>query len=104
MQNLSNTISIWRQSAKKIGLGEIYIISCLNSHSYKEMKDLKLFDATYEFSPRDSLKYFVKDMPYSLYTTNLYKDIDYINISDDFPLYRGCMLEFDNSPKKKDSQ
>ena len=101
VQNLSNTISIWRQSAKKIGLGEIYIISCLNSHSYKEMKDLKLFDATYEFSPRDSLKYFVKDMPYSLYTTTLYKDIDNINISDDFPLYRGCMLEFDNSPRKK---
>jgi hypothetical protein len=65
------------------------------------MKDLKLFDATYEFSLRDSLKYFVKDMPYSLYTATLYKDIDYINISDDFPLYRGCMLEFDNSPRKK---
>ena len=49
----------------------------VNAYSYKEMKDLKLFDATYEFSPRDSLKYFVKDMPYSLYTTTLYKDIDY---------------------------
>ena len=99
--NLSNTISTWRESAKKLGLGEIYIISCLNSHSYKMMKDLKLFDATYEFSPRDSLKYFVKDMPYSLYATTLYKDIDYINITDSFPLYRGCMLEFDNSPRKK---
>ena len=99
--NLSNTISTWRESAKKLGLGEIYIINCLNSHSYKMMKDLKLFDATYEFSPRDSLKYFVKDKPYSLYATTLYKDIDYINITDNFPLYRGCMLEFDNSPRKK---
>ena len=44
------------------------------------MKDLKLFDATYEFSPRDSLKYFVKDMPYSLYTITLYKDIDYYEV------------------------
>jgi hypothetical protein len=65
------------------------------------VKDLKLFDATYEFSPRDSLKYFVKDMPYSLYTTTLYKDIEYLNSSDDFPLFRGSMLEFDNSPRKK---
>ena len=24
-----------------------------------------------------------------------------LNKSDDFPLYRGSMLEFDNSPKKK---
>ena len=99
---LTNTISIWRGSAKKLGLGEIYIIVCLNAHTYREMKNLKLFDAVYEFTPRDSLKYFVKDMPYSLYTTTLYKDIDYINISDDFPLYRGSMLEFDNSPRKKE--
>ena len=40
-------------------------------------------------------------MPYSLYTTTLYKDRDYANISTDFPLYRGSMIEFDNSPRKK---
>ena len=40
-------------------------------------------------------------MPYSLYTTILYKDIEYLNTSDDFPLFRGSMLEFDNSPRKK---
>ena len=85
----------------KMKMSKNYYITCLNSHSYKEIKDLKLFDATYEFSPRDSLKNFVKDMPYSLYTTILYKDIDYLNISQNFPLYRGSMLEFDNSPRKK---
>ena len=99
--NLSNILSIWRESSKKIGLGEIFIIVCLNDYSFNKVKDLKLFDATYEFSPRDSLKYFVKDMPYSLYTTTLYKDIEYLNASDDFPLFRGSMLEFDNSPRKK---
>ena len=99
--NLRNTISIWRESAKQLGLGEIYIIVCLNEYSYREMKDLNLFNAAYEFSPRDSLKYLVKDMPYSLYTTTLYKDIDYINTNEDFPLYRGSMLAFDNSPRKK---
>ena len=99
--NLSNILSIWRESSKKIGLGEIFILVCLNDYSFNKVKDLKLFDATYEFSPRDSLKYFVKDMPYSLYTTTLYKDIEYLNSSDDFPLFRGSMLEFDNSPRKK---
>ena len=99
--NLSRILSIWRESSKKIGLGEIFIIVCLNDYSFNKVKDLRLFDATYEFSPRDSLKYFVKDMPYSLYTTTLYKGIEYLNISDDFPLFRGSMLEFDNSPRKK---
>lgn len=101
VQNLSYIISIWRESSKKIGLGEIYIIVCLNNYSFNEIKNLKLFDATYEFSPRDSLKYFVKDMFYSLYTKILYKEIDNLNTSDNFPLYRGSMLEFDNSPRKK---
>jgi len=99
--NISRTISIWRETSKKIWLGEIFIIACLNDNNYKEMKDLNLFDATYEFSPRDSLKNFVKDRPYLLYTTTLYKDVEYLNASDDFPLYRGSMLEFDNSPRKK---
>jgi hypothetical protein len=35
------------------------------------MKNTKLFEAVYEFSPRDSLKLFVKDMPYSVYATVL---------------------------------
>ena len=31
----------------------------------------------------------------------LYKNIDFINANDDFPLYRGSMTEFDNSPRNK---
>jgi len=33
VQNLSSTINTWRESAKKIGLGEIYIIVCLKISS-----------------------------------------------------------------------
>jgi len=101
VQNLPYIISTWRERSKKIGLGEIYIIVCLNDYNFNEIKNLKLFDEVYEFSPRDSFKYFIKDMPYSLYTKTLYKEIDNLNTSDDFPLYRGSMLEFDNSPRKK---
>lgn len=83
-------------------IGELYIIACLNNYSFEEMKNTKLFEAVYEFSPRDSLKLFVKDMPYSVYATVLYKKIDLENTDDDFPLYRGSMIEFDNSPRKKE--
>ena len=102
MPNLSNTISIWRKEAKNLKIGKLYIIACLNNNSFEEMKNSKLFEAVYEFSPRDSLKFFVKDMPYSVYATVLYKKIDLENTNDDFPLYRGSMLEFDNSPRKKE--
>ena len=99
--SLSTTILNWRKESKKIGLGEIYILVCLNNYGLNEMKELKLFDAVYEFSPRDSLKYSTKYFPYLLYMMTLYKNLDYVNITNDFPLYRGCMVEFDNSPRKK---
>ena len=35
--NLPNTLSIWRESSKKIGIGEIFIIICLNNYSFIEM-------------------------------------------------------------------
>lgn len=100
--NLSKIISIWRKEAKILKIGKLYIIACLNNYNYEEMKNTKLFNAVYEFSPRDSLKLFVKDMPYSVYATSLYKKIEFENTDDDFPLYRGSMLEFDNSPRKKE--
>ena len=97
--NLSNTIFNWRKEAKKIGFDDIYIIVCLNSYSFEEMKNLELFNGAYEFSPRDSLQNSAK--PYLLYMNTLYKKIDFIKANNNFPLYRGSMLEFDNSPRKK---
>jgi lipopolysaccharide biosynthesis protein len=97
--NLSNTIFNWRKEAKKIGFDDIYIIVCLNSYSFEEMKNLELFNGVYEFSPRDSLQNSAK--PYLLYMNTLYKKIDFIKANNNFPLYRGSMLEFDNSPRKK---
>ena len=58
--NLSNTILNWRKEAKNIGIGKIFIIVCLNNYSLEEIKNFSLFDATYEFPPRDSLKHFNK--------------------------------------------
>ena len=80
-----------------MGIGELYIIACLNTYNFYEMKNIKLFEGVYEFSPRDSLKLMIKDSLLFLYSSILYKIIDYISANDNFPLYRGSMTEFDNS-------
>mgnify|MGYP006873205576 CR=1 FL=1 len=51
------------------------------------MKNIKLFEAVYEFSPKDSLELFGKDMAYFVYSSILYKNIDFENANDEFPLY-----------------
>ena len=73
--NLSNTISIWREESKIIGIGELYIIACLNTYNFNEMKKIKLFEGVYEFSPRDSLQLLIKDSLLFLYSSDLYKNI-----------------------------
>ena len=73
--NLSSTISIWREESKNMGIGELYIIACLNIYSFDEMKNTKLFEGVYEFSPRDSLKLLIKDSLLVLYSSVLYKNI-----------------------------
>ena len=67
------------------------------------MKNIKLFEGVYEFSPRDSLQIMIKDSFLVLYSSVLYKNIDSISANDDLPLYRGSMTEFDNSPRKKEA-
>lgn len=65
---------------------------------------MNLFNAAYQFSPRDSLlsSNHLKSEPYYLYTSILYNELNLTNISKDFHFYRGSMLEFDNSVRKKD--
>ena len=65
------------------------------------MKNIKLFEAVYEFSPRDSFHLMFKNNLRVLYSSALYKNIDLINANDSFPLYKGSMTEFDNSPRRR---
>lgn len=65
------------------------------------MKNIKLFEGVYEFSPKDSLQLMTKDKSYFLYNSLLYKNLDFIKANDDFPLYKGSKTEFDNSQRKK---
>ena len=99
--NLNETIFIWRRESKKVGIGEIYILVALNSYNYKEFENIKIFNGVYEFPPRDSFIYKIKNRPFLLYTAILYKNYELINVTDEFPIYRGSMLGFDNSPRRK---
>ena len=101
--NLEKIIYIWREESIKIGIGKIFILATLNNNSYNEFKNIKLFNGVYEFSPRDSFNYKIKYSNSLLYTATLYKNINSINVTDNFPLFRGSMLEFDNSPRIKNS-
>ena len=50
---LKKTLSIWRKEAQKYGNGELYIIACLNNNNITIYKNLKIFDAAYDFPPRN---------------------------------------------------
>ena len=97
--NLKKTILTWRSKSKEIGIGEIYIIICLIAYKYKNLQKLNLFDAAYDFPPRNDIALKFNKKFYLLYTTLIYKNINFYNISNDFPIFRGSMLEWDNSPR-----
>ena len=101
---IKETILIWRQKAKEFGIEDIYIIVTLNQYKIEEFEKMNLFNATYQFSPRDSLysSNHLKSDPYFLYTSILYNEFNLTNISKHFHFYRGSMVEFDNSVRKKD--
>ena len=106
--NLNKTIAIWRKTSIEIGLGELYIMVCLNQEKFEFFQKMNLFDGVYQFSPRDSLFFYNKKKykeinGYYSYTSILYKDFNSTNISNNFSLYRGSMVEFDNTPRKNNS-
>ena len=103
--NLKNTISIWREKSKAIGIGEIFILICINRNKTLDFQNLNLFDAAYEFPPRHSFQNnrvaIKKTLIYSelLYKNNLFNETN-TNFQK-FPFFRGSMVEWDNSPRIK---
>ena len=100
ISNLSLTIHIWRKKAKELEIGELFIIVCLNLYNINTFKNMGLFDAAYDFPPRNIINYKYKSKINHLYSTLIYKNINYFNISNEFPVFRGSMVEWDNSPRK----
>ena len=52
--NLREVIKIWRQKSRQFGIGEIFILISINYNKLEKFQNLNLFDAAYEFPPRNS--------------------------------------------------
>ena len=103
--NLNKTMEIWREKSRELGIGEIFILICINHYKVINFQNLNLFDGCYEFPPRNSLtNNRILNKNSLIYSQLLYKSRDFnesgINFQH-FPFFRGTMLEWDNCPRKK---
>ena len=102
---LKETILIWKKKAKENRIGELFILVCLNENALNTINNAKLFDAAYDFPPRIAFgEYSVKFKKTFIYSELIYKNLNFrINdiIINDFPIFRGSMLEWDNCPRTR---
>ena len=101
--NLQQTMTIWREKSRDLGIGEIFILICINRNKSQDFQDLNLFNASYEFPPRNSFQnnriFHKKTL---IYSELLYKsrDLNETNLNlKKFPFFRGTMVEWDNCPR-----
>ena len=98
--NITETILIWRRKSKEYGIGEIYIIIRLTENQTENFINTNLFDAAYDFPPRNNIAFIFKNKLYRLYTSLIYKYVNFINTTNKFPIFIGSMLEWDNTPRR----
>ena len=101
--NLKETIELWREKSRELGIGEIFILISINRNKTQDFENLNLFNASYEFPPRNSFQNNrILKKNTLIYTELLYKsyDFDETNMNyKKFPYFRGTMVEWDNSPR-----
>jgi hypothetical protein len=97
--NLKENILQIRQKAREFEIGEIFIISCLNGLNINEINNMNIFDGVYKSPPKDLIETKIKNTRenftyyYSLFFSNILNDSKNYN----FTVYKGNMLEYDNS-------
>jgi hypothetical protein len=97
--NLRETILKFRRKAREFEIGEIFIISCLNGLNINEINNMNIFDGVYKSPPKDLIETKIKNTRenftyyYSLFFSNILNDSKNYN----FTVYKGNMLEYDNS-------
>ena len=106
IKNLKDMIYNWRMKAKERGIGELFILANINIYPLKTFQKFNknFFNGLYEFPPMNLFsKNLVKNKYYLYYSGLIYLgyNISY-NVSDNFPIYRGNMLIWDNSSVSKD--
>ena len=91
-------IKIWREKAKEYEIGDIYILLNLNNYNIENITGINLVDATYDFPPFDGENFNIANSSSQAYTSLLYHNKNFI--AKNFTIFRGSMLEWDDSPLK----
>ena len=101
--NLKQTITIWREKSRELGIGEIFILISINQNKTEDFQNLNLFNASYEFPPRNIQPlYRIFKKKTFIYSELIYKSINFNETktnSKKFPFFRGSMVEWDNCPR-----
>ena len=99
INELDKLITIWREKSRQIGIGEIFILGNINEIIIKKFTEIHMFDAVYEFPPMNLFSNNLTKNEYFFYYSEIIYKINNIlyNFTDDRPIYRGSMLQWDNS-------
>ena len=105
IKKIDEVIFNWRKKSRELGIGEIFILADINIKKFKNKKNIKLFNGIYYFPKESSeIKLLVKNKNYFYYSGLIYENIlNLINIKRNQNIFRGSMIEWDNSPNKKDN-
>ena len=96
---LKETIMIWREKSRENGIGDLFILVCMNENKTENIINLNLFDGAYEFPPKNSNGHFIINFKNTfIYSEIIYKNYNY-NIRKNFSIYKGTMLEWDNTAR-----
>ena len=100
--NLNEVIGTWREKAREFGIGELFLLVSLKDCKIENIKNVNLFDATFQFPPSNIIRNNNKitQTPFYLYSAILYND-DIDNKISNFTEYKTLILQYDNSPKIK---
>ena len=101
IKNLKGCLLILREKARLLKIGEIFILAL-----FKKIKDdiIQLLDGFYELPPTLFYKYqnLKKDIYYYYYSTLMF-DFEIKNKTNSTIIFKGNVIEWDNTPEKKNS-
>ena len=101
--NIKEYLSNLRQIATEKGIGELFLIGTL--YNDNNLHCIELFDACYECPPKNLNLNKFENNNYNYYYQGLIynEDNNYVDKNDKFKLFRGIMLEYNNSSVKKNN-
>ena len=101
ISNLKESLLILREKARILKIGDIFILA-----SFKKIKDdiIQLLDGFYELPPTLYYKYqSLKKNIYYYYYSTLLLNFEFKNKNNNTIIFKGNVIEWDNSPEKKES-